>query len=162
MQNNGKETYITILKQSLTKKIEVLDAISAQNQIQADLAKAPEFDYDVFGQTLEEKEKLINQMQSLDAGFQSVYQRIKGFFEQHKAEYKTEIQELKALIGTITDKSVQIMAEEKRNQQAILNRKDSLKKEVQMKRATNKAAANYYKSMSKLTVLDSQFIDKKK
>ena len=98
MQNNGNDAYITILKQSLVKKIEVLDAISAQNHIQADLAKAEEFDYDVFGQTLEEKEKLINQIQSLDAGFQSVYQRIREFFEQHKAEYKTEIQELKTLI----------------------------------------------------------------
>lgn len=162
MQNNGKDTYITILKQSLLKKIQVLDAISAQNQIQADLAKAPEFDYDVFGKTLEEKEKLINQLQSLDAGFQSVYNRIKEFFEQNKAVYVTEIQELKELISIITEKSMNIMAEEKRNQQVILNRKDSLKKEVQMKRATNKAAANYYKSMSKLGALDSQFIDKKK
>ena len=54
------------------------------------------------------------------------------------------------------------MVEEKRNKEAIMNRKDSLKKEVGMARTTNKVAANYYKTMSKLNVLDSQFIDAKK
>ena len=69
---------------------------------------------------------------------------------------------MQKLIAIITDKSANIMVEEKRNKEAIMNRKDRLKKEVGMARTTNKVAANYYKTMSKLNVLDSQFIDAKK
>ena len=72
------------------------------------------------------------------------------------------VKQLQVLVKEITDKSMDIMAQEKRNKEAILNRKDSLKKEVAMARSTNKAAANYYRTMSKMNVIDSQFIDKKK
>ena len=138
MQRDNSSSYIEILKESLKKKISVLDQIAEQNRIQAELAKATEFDYDVFSKTLEAKEAL------------------------QQSEHKEEIKQLQALVKEITDKSMDIMAQEKRNKEAILNRKDSLKKEVAMARSTNKAAANYYRTMSKMNVIDSQFIDKKK
>ena len=160
MQRDNSSSYIEILKESLKKKISVLDQIAEQNRIQAELAKATEFDYDVFSKTLEAKEALIKQINALDAGFQSVFDRIKEALQQ--SEHKEEIKQLQALVKEITDKSMDIMAQEKRNKEAILNRKDSLKKEVAMARSTNKAAANYYRTMSKMNVTDSQFIDKKK
>ena len=147
MQRDNEASYIEIMKDSLVKKIAVLNKISEQNKIQQGLTQAEEFDYDIFEKTLDEKEKLIDEINRLDSGFQSVFDDIK---------------EMQKLIAIITDKSANIMAEEKRNKEAIMNRKDSLKKEVGMARTTNKVAANYYKTMSKLNVLDSQFIDAKK
>ena len=138
MQRDNSSSYIEILKESLKKKISVLDQIAEQNRIQEELAKAADFDYDVFSKTLEAKEAL------------------------QQSEHKEEIKQLQVLVKEITDKSMDIMAQEKRNKEAILNRKDSLKKEVAMARSTNKAAANYYRTMSKMNVIDSQFIDKKK
>lgn len=162
MQKSNDNSYIEILRDSLRKKLEVLNQISEQNNIQAELAKAQEFDYDTFGKTLEEKEKLIRQINALDAGFQSVYERIREILQTEKENYTDKIGELQQLVTLITDKSMDIMAEEKRNREVILGRKDSLKKEITMARTTNKAAANYYRTMSKLNVVDSQFIDKKK
>ena len=122
MQRDNSSSYIEILKESLKKKISVLDQIAEQNRIQEELAKAADFDYDVFSKTLEAKEALIKQINALDAGFQSVFDRIKEALQQ--SEHKEEIK--------------------------------------QLARSTNKAAANYYRTMSKMNVIDSQFIDKKK
>ena len=77
MQNNNDSSYIHIMTDSLRKKTEVLDKISEQNKIQMELAKSEEFDYDIFGKTLEEKEKLIQEINHLDSGFQSLYERVK-------------------------------------------------------------------------------------
>lgn len=162
MQRDNEASYIEIMKDSLEKKIAVLNKISEQNKIQQELARAEEFDYDIFGKTLDEKEKLIDEINQLDSGFQSVFDRIKQILESNRENYAGDIKEMQRLIAVITDKSADVMAEEKRNKEAIMNRKDSLKKEVGVARTTNKVAANYYKTMSKLNVLDSQFIDAKK
>lgn len=162
MQENNHENYIAILKDSLKKKINVLDKISGQNEIQRKLALSEDFDYDVFAETLEEKEHLIDEINRLDAGFQTVYDRIKGILETNRDKYTDEIKELQKMISEITEKSMDIMAVENRNKEMIMRRKDSTKKEITMARSTNKVAANYYKTMSKLNVLDSQFIDAKK
>ena len=161
MQRDNEASYIEIMKDSLVKKIAVLNKISEQNKIQQGLTQAEEFDYDIFEKTLDEKEKLIDEINRLDSGFQSVFDRIKEILESGRENYADDIKEMQKLIAIITDKSANIMAEEKRNKEAIMN-KDSLKKEVGMARTTNKVAANYYKTMSKLNVLDSQFIDAKK
>ena len=162
MQNNNDSSYIHIMTDSLRKKTEVLDKISEQNKIQMELAKSEEFDYDIFGKTLEEKEKLIQEINHLDSGFQSLYERVKVILESDKAAYTDEIREMQRLISKITDKSMDIMAEEERNKEFILKRKDTTKKEITMARTTNKVASSYYKTMTKLNVLDSQFIDAKK
>ena len=162
MQKDNEASYIEIMKNSLIKKAAVLEKISEQNKIQQELTKAEEFDYDTFDKTLAEKDKLIEEINQLDSGFQSLFDRIKEIMESNKEAYADDIKEMQRLVAVITDKSANVMAEEKRNREAIMNRKDSLKKEVGMARATNKVAANYYKTMSKLNVLDSQFIDAKK
>ena len=82
MQRDNSSSYIEILKESLKKKISVLDQIAEQNRIQEELAKAADFDYDVFSKTLEAKEALIKQINALDAGFQSVFDRIKEALQQ--------------------------------------------------------------------------------
>jgi hypothetical protein len=87
---------------------------------------------------------------------------VQEVLQEDRASYADEIKQMQALITKITDKSVAIMAQENRNKEAIIQRKDSTKKQINMARTTNKVAANYYKTMSKLNVLDSQFIDAKK
>lgn len=162
MQKDNDSSYIEILRDSLLKKRTILEKISEQNKIQSDLAKAEKFDYDTFEGTLEVKESLIKEINELDSGFQTVYNRVKSSLETDREIYADVIAEIKQLISAIMDKSMDIMAEELRNKETIMNRKDNLKKEVTMARTTNKIASNYYKTMSKLNVLDSQFIDAKK
>jgi len=162
LQENNHQNYIAILKDSLKKKIDILDKISGQNEIQRKLAASEDFDYDVFAETLEEKERLIDEINGLDSGFQTIYDRVKEILESNRDRYADDIKEMQKMISEITEKSMDIMAVENRNKEAIMKRKDSTKKEITMARSTNKVAANYYKTMSKLNVLDSQFIDAKK
>lgn len=161
MQRDNKN-YLEILRDSLIKKVSILDKISEQNEIQLKLAKQETFDYDRFGQTLDEKDQLIAELNRLDDGFQSVYDRIKEVLTSEPERYREEIRQMQTLISKITEKSMDVMAEEKRNRDVIMNRKDNLKKEIGMARASNKVAAGYYKTMSKINVMDSQFIDAKK
>lgn len=162
MQKSEYKVYFDVLEESLKKKVEILEQISEQNKIQTELAKNDKFDYDIFGVTIEKKEQLIQEVNQLDGGFQSVYERMKEVIQKDKDSYREEIGRLKTLISQVMDKSVNVMAEERRNKDEIERRKDSLKKEVTMARTTNKVASNYYKTMSKLNVMDSQFVDYKK
>ena len=54
---------------------------------------------------------MIKQINALDAGFQSVFDRIKEALQQ--SEHKEEIKQLQVLVKEITDKSMDIMAQEK-------------------------------------------------
>ena len=62
----------------------------------------------------------------------------------------------------MTDKSVAIQAEERRNRDVFMGGLDRMNKEVYQAKRTKNYVANYYKNMSGLNVIEPQFMDKKK
>ena len=163
MQNIRQEhNYIAILKSSLDKKINILEQISVKNEEQKVLALADKFDIDKFDVIYEEKGKLIAELNLLDSGFQSVFDRVKDALETDKDKYKEDILTLKRLVTRITELSMEIQASEARNKELMEKSTYNLKQDVKTARATNRAAIDYYHSMAKLNVVDPQFLDKKK
>ena len=163
MDNNRQEhNYIAILTSSLEKKITILEQIVIMNDEQKTLALAEKFDYERFDAIYEEKGKLIAELNLLDSGFQSVYDRVKNTLEANKETYKEEILGLQKLVKRITDLSMEIQASEARNKALMEKSTSTLKQDVKTARATNKAAIDYYHSMARLNVIDPQFMDKKK
>ena len=73
-----KSRYIPIMIQSLKKKEEVLDNIIRINQRQKEELDNPSLDPDDFDATFAEKEKLIDQLDTLDSGFQELFEKIRG------------------------------------------------------------------------------------
>lgn len=162
MQNKKTEhNYIEILKESLDKKLLVLDAIIAFNREQEKIMKSDDFDYVRFNATIAGKDDCIEEIQELDRGFQSVYDRIKELFSANKEAYSEDIRMLQDKIRAITDKSMDIQSQEARNKETFQTRVVSSRKEIKTAKTANKVAANYYQSMNKLNVVGSQFLDTK-
>lgn len=157
-----KDPHIYVMIESLEKKEAILDQIIKVNMEQTRLIRQEKLKLSSFGQTLEQKAELIQQLGVLDDGFQSVYDRIKEVLKTSKSIYKTEIQTMQQFIGRITEKSMSIQAEEARNRLTIEAHFAKMKKDVKYAKKSNKVAANYYQNMSKLNLTESQFLDKKK
>lgn len=150
------------MKESLDKKMELLDKIIVQNHLQEELLKAEEMDYDAFDETVERKTEYIDSINSLDRGFQAVYDRINILLKENKGEYAADIKAMQDKIKQITDKSVDIRAQEARNKDAFQERVRFTKKAIKVSKDANRVAADYYQSMNKLNVVESQFLDTKK
>ena len=163
MQNKKTErSYIEILKRSLEKKSAVLDKIMEENRKMAVVAEATKFDPDAFDEIFDRKDELIKELNELDEGFRSVYAHVQEELQKNSAEHKEDIQRLKELITEITDKSVAIQVEEKRNKDALYNRMDIFKRELIQTKNTRKIMANYYNNMTGRNIVEPQFMDKKK
>lgn len=163
MQNRRTEhNYIDILLQSLEKKSKVLDEIMEANKKHAEIAAGEKFDPEAFDEVFDRKDELIKELDQLDKGFSTVYARVKDELINNKEAHRDKIARLQQLIGEITEKSMDIQAVEKRNQETLMNRMDVMKREVYQAKNTKKIAANYYKNMNGLGVIEPQFMDKKK
>lgn len=159
---NREHSYLDILQQSLEKKIKILDQIIEENAKHAEIAAATDFDPEAFDQVFDRKDQLIKELDQLDMGFSTVYARVKDELLNNKDAYKEQIAKMQKLIAQITDKSMKIQVEEKRNQEALMNRMDIVKREIYQAKNTKKIAANYYKNMNGLNYVEPQFMDKKK
>ncbi len=163
MQDNGtKQSYIKIMNESLDKKIRVLDDIIEATKSQESILKAEEIDFEAFDKTIELKEKYIKEIQTLDRGFQSVYDRIKEELQENRQMYTYEIQSMKDKIRLITEKTMDIQSKESRNKESFQGKVSTVRKQAKTAKTANKVASSYYKSMTGLNVVNSQFLDTKK
>lgn len=158
MENN----YIDIMIQSLQKKIKVLDGIIEKNKEQCQILEQEELDADAFERNIQEKGELVDQINLLDEGFEDLYGRIKVLLEAEKQEHKDEILQMKQLITDITEKSVTIQSGEVRNRRLVETKFSQERKRVKNMRNTSAVTKQYYQNMTKLNVLDAQFMDQKK
>ncbi|MDY6328527.1 MAG: flagellar protein FliT [Lachnospiraceae bacterium] len=158
---NGRE-YLSILTESLKKKITILDEILLLNQKQLESVSGNEIDDNLFNEVIEKKDIYIKEINNLDKGFEQVYERIKSEITGNTDKYSGEIVELKQLISQITEKSMKVQLSEKRNKQAVLKKMNEEKTKIHQTRNANKVASNYYNNMNKVNYVEPQFMDKKK
>lgn len=162
MQTDSNSNYIIILKDSLSKKLAILDGIIECNEKQAKLISAQDIDFEAFDELVEAKEAHISKLASLDKGFQAVYDRVKDCFEKDKDRYRDDILQMQKLIKEIVDKSMSIQTQEARNKENFQSKVSYQKQQKRTSKAVNKVAANYYQNMNKLNALEAQFLDTKK
>ena len=70
------ENQLTILSESLDKKMEVLYAIQAYNTKQEQIFSSGQADLSAFDEAVEEKGRLIDSLTQLDEGFETLYANI--------------------------------------------------------------------------------------
>ena len=151
------ETMLDIMTDSLRKKRKVLSDIMDANTKQAKALKEND-DYVAFDECIETKKNLITELQRLDVGFQTTFDRIKEELNGNKEQYADKIQILKNLISDITALSVQIEAGEKRNKALFTQMLATRRREVTTTKRSVKAANDYYKIMNKMDPqLDKRF-----
>ncbi len=140
----------------------VLDKIIEANREQKEILSAEEMDTDRFEANLNLKGDLIDELNLLDDGFQEVYERIKEELGTNRENYKEEIKRMQELISAITERSVTVRAEEERNREAARKQFDNMRGSIQAAQRSRQAANTYYSSMSKINMIDAQFMDKRK
>lgn len=155
------ENYLQIMTDSLIKKRDILKAVVELNITQEHLLNATEFDGDSFQKNMEEKSKCIDELNSLDEGFQIIYDRIRQDVEEYKANYKTEIIRLQELIKEVSGLSATIQSQEIRNKVRAENKFRQLRQDNKTAKRSVSMVNKYYKNMSRVSQ-EPQFMDKKK
>lgn len=156
------ENYLQVLEESLHKKMGVLDRIEDANKRQEQILKDDSVSEEKFEQSIEEKGALIDELNKLDEGFETLYGNIKEQLSADKEKYKVQIVSIQKLITQVTEKSVSIQAQEARNKVLAENFFAGRKQELQKGRKNSKAALDYYRNMSQSQVVMPQFMDRKK
>ena len=154
-------TYIDILIESLIKKSKVLDEIAELNANQVKIFSSAHLDFDEFRETADKKGELAEKLDSLDDGFEEVYNRVKEELKENKDAHKDQIARLKELIKEITDKSVKISVEEKKIDSLVHKKMNEERRDIKKRRDSNAAMSAYQKEMSKIDTINPQFMDKR-
>ncbi len=152
--------YLDVLIEGLKKKNKILAEIVVWNSKQAEAIKAENLD--AFDEIIGKKETLIEELNRIDNGFQSVFDRIKDDVMAEKDRYREELTVLQNEIRRMTDLGVEIEAGEQRNKAAIEQYFSFTHKNVNQSRKNARAASDYYKNMSRVNYVDPQLMDKKK
>ena len=154
--------YLTVLQESLEKKNAILDAIQEANRAQSELFKSEKLDLEKFDSYVEQKDGYIKELETLDDGFETLYNNVKQELQQNKALYAVQIKRMQALIGEITEKSVSIQAQESRTRDMITAYFKNERQALGQGRRSSKVAMGYYQNLSKANQEASRIMDLKK
>lgn len=154
--------YLTILMESLQKKIRILDQIIMADQEQREALEDPNLDPDDFDRIVEKKAEFIDQLEQLDAGFEEVFARVKEELDGNREQYKDQIHIMQDLIRKITDKSLLIQKQEAQNKELMEKKFTAVRSQAREVRKSQKIVNQYYKNMMKNNYNDPQFLDNKK
>lgn len=156
------DTYLDMLQDSLKKKLEILNRIMEYQREESGMLKEDGMDRDAFDKSVRDKVALAESIDSLDDGFEQVYDRVREEILRNKAKYAVQIKAMQDMIGEISEKNVLIQAEENRLRLEVDNYAKRESIALRQKRDNGKAARSYYNNMKKLNYVGSQFMDKKK
>ena len=160
--HTANNSYIEILKQSLTKKLELLDTIMALNVLQKDMLENPDLAPDELEENLNRKADLVERLSKLDDGFGQIYDRVRTELMENRTAYTEDIAQMKRDITAIMDKSTAIQSQEKRNQVLMQQKFTSVKKQIKEVKKSRQAVNSYYRNMMKKGTPGSTFLDDKK
>ena len=155
-------TYVNIMRESLERKQRYLAEILKLTNEQSVIAAAEKFDEEQFSELVEKKDVLIDNLNEIDKGFSSVYDRVRIEIQRDPVVYRDELLAIQNLIRICVDLGMQIEAVEERNR-AVMEQVFSAKFQGVRQMKQSKTVANkYYKSMANGMVNDSLLYDRKK
>lgn len=154
--------YLTILEESLQKKINVLERIQEYNERQKEAFSSESISLQDFESAVEEKGKLIEEVQKLDQGFETLYANVSEQLNANKEKYKEQIGQLQNLIAKVMELSTAVQVQEARNKKLVEEYFNKQRGEIRQGRIASKAAYDYYKNMNGTKHVPPQFMDSKK
>ena len=157
-----QETYLSIMLQSLKKKEQVLNEIIRLDDLQKNQLTNAESEVSDFDKTVEAKSACIKQLEQLDSGFEKLYAEVAEELQQNKEQYADQIRQLQEYIRIVTDKSVEIQAQEARNKDLMMRKFSAVKRHAHDVRANSRAITGYYKTMKQSAYMDPFYMDGKK
>ncbi len=153
---------LDMLEESLVKKIEVMKKIEEENFKQKEMLSDPEnLELEAFDKTLDVKGDYIDELDRLDDGFQSLFDRVKQEVGERKEEYADQIKRMQELIHEIMDRSASLEAQERRNKKMAEGYFSQEREKMATGKRSAAAAFNYYSTMNNFKDIPPQFLDKK-
>lgn len=155
------ENQLTILAESLEKKRQVLAKIQEYNKRQEQIFTEGLVKLDEFDAAVEEKGKLIEELTKLDTGFELLYAKLADQLKDNREKYAAEIKAIQQQIAVITEMSMTIQAQEKRNKSLLEQYFSKERTALRENRKASKAAYDYYKKVNNTAYAPPQFMDSK-
>ncbi|MCR5332199.1 MAG: flagellar export chaperone FlgN [Lachnospiraceae bacterium] len=163
MYNNENATLINILNDTLKKKEEVLRSLSAATQKQSELLDVSDLDIDAFNRLVDEKEKLLEKLESLDEGFMSLYEKVRNVLAEDAGAYADQVKTTQELVRRQTELSTGLQTAEERNKAKMTIYLSHGHQKIRDFKVSSQTAAAYYKNMSgKHQDGESYFFNRKK
>ncbi len=155
------ENQLTILAESLEKKRRILVQIQEYNKRQEQVFMQDSVDMSAFDAAVEEKGSLIAELTKLDTGFELLYAKLAEQLKDNRVLYASEIRAIQQQITVITEMSMTIQAQEKRNKHLVEQYFARERSTLRENRRVSKAAYDYYKKVSNVAYAPPQFLDSK-
>lgn len=89
-----EQNYMSVLINTLEKKLDALQIIFSLTKEQEGISKQEEYPEEDMERILNAKEIQISRLNSLDEGFQSIFDRIRSEVKRNPDAYKTEVTKL--------------------------------------------------------------------
>ena len=156
------EKYLQSLIDGLNQKITILDKLTEYTEEQQRIVGEVSIDWDAFDTTIDKKDELIQKLTVIDAGFQSVYDRVKDDVVANKDKYKEYILILKQQVQLVTEKSTSLMALEQRTKAKVSSGFGTQRQQIRSNKESSKVASSYYNTMNRMNYIDPQLMDWKK
>ena len=159
----SSKEYVKMLSDSLDKKVELLRQLQGLNQEQKNILEDSESTPDMLDDNIEKKSDIIERLDKMDDGFQSLYDKVKDDLSSKREEYASEIKHMQEQIALVTDLSTDVQAKEMQNRELARAKFSHIRSQIRETKHGQKAVASYYASMMNNTGYeDSQFWDQKK
>lgn len=155
------EKYLSVMEESLEKKIQILTKIQEYNQRQQEILQAQSVELEKFDECVDRKDELIEELTALDSGFEALYENLSKELQGNREKYAQHIKRLQDLVSGVMEQSVTIQAQEARNKKLVEDYFRRERKQLGQTRKNSQAAYDYYKSMSQSNVTPPQFMDSK-
>lgn len=159
MDNN---TYIKILQDTIVKKNNLLDKLIFLTEQQETVLQDSVMDDEKFNNCITEKSIIIDELNQLDNGFETLYNRVRDDLTSNPGQFRSQVEVIQEQIREIILKISKLQVMEKKNKTSMDLYMSKQKRELRNVKMTNKIANSYHNSMSWNSIDQSYFLDKKK
>ena len=156
------ENYLEMMSDSLRKKLQILQELEQLSIRQKEFfEQGDRMDDDAFDEVSDRKGVLIDELEKLDDGFASLFEKTKKQIGDNKEKYAAQIREIQQQIRDVTEVSNAIETQEKRNKAAADRYFASARTELNHGRKSSGTALLYHQTMNHAQTVTPQFFDSK-
>lgn len=140
--------YVNMLVDALDKKEKILDSIYTLTKQQGKLLLNDDLDEERFMQILDEKGRLIQDLNTVDDGFDTLFKLVKSELQENQAQYREKIQQMQKQIAKVSELGVRIQALEHQNSGHFKTYLSRQRKAIREFHVNKKTASRYYQNMA--------------
>ena len=162
MDREEFSTCFKVLENTIQKKEQYLDELLSLTREQENVLLAETFSMESFTALMDKKEPYIKKISEFDAGFESVFAKMKSEMELYKKEFEPRIRGLQEKIKTVLEKGAALCTLEEQNRTRLEYCLTGKKQEIRNFNKSSRTVSSYYRNMAGSVSDQSFFMDKKK